>query len=72
MHESLMVLNRTLALEMLCMLCLMEMSCFVDFRNTSSHGNFTHGKNISAKEFIKLHMKYSVVPRMSTSIKMKL
>ena len=57
MHGSLVVLNRSLAWEVLIIIafCLMEMSCYmevkclVDLENIMSRGNMMHGKSISTK-----------------------
>ena len=44
MHGYLMVLNTTLAWEVLCVFYLVEISRLVELRNTMSCGNATHGK----------------------------
>ena len=60
-----MALNRTLAWEVLRASCLMEISrTSHGLENTTFRENATRGKNISTKEFSKLHMKYGVVPCM--------
>ena len=58
--------------------CLMKMSCLVEvipshgLKNTMFRGDVIHKKSISMKELSKVHVKYNVMPQVSTHVKMKL
>ena len=74
-----MALNRTLAWEVLREFCqisrLVEVTHLMEIpypRKYRVSWSATCGKNVSTKEFSKLHTKFSVVSHVSTRVKMKL